>query len=61
MAQWLFKMQKHCFSLLHQIDSNNQEARGKLLSTLIEVTSLMMKKRLVGLEEWDEANSHELD
>ena len=21
----------------------------------------MMKKRLVGLEEWDEANSHELD
>ena len=61
MAIWLFKMQKHCFSLLHQIDSNNQETRSRLLSTFIEVTSIMMRKRLVGLEEWDEANAHELD
>lgn len=48
MAQWLFKIQKHCFTLMSH--SQTQETRSHLLRNFIEVTALMMKKRLVSLE-----------
>ncbi len=50
MASWILKMQKRCFQILQGYSTNSEQARAKVVGTLIEVTMLMMRKRLVGVE-----------
>ena len=45
MADWLFKIEKLCFS------------EGRALDKLLQVAALLIRKHLVGLEEWDDLNT----